>query len=501
MAAPMDRRTRQGSDAASKASADALVLRRRHLTCPDAQGVPRRGEVLLADDWHPDLDVVPDDAAFRIVLLARPPEGTPPAVSSPGVAVCLPATAPMGETAVREVAPAYLTRGSERDGDPFELADASRYARGSLVTVMPMPLRIDQVFPRTGAEPHLDVLAGALLEAADRARREEAADPLLPALASVLAAPQPLPPRPPEVAPVLADLSSLLAAADIALSGFPADEEGRRAAEEAIDRLRLIAAGRRPQEALLAMRALYGDALTLAEDVYLARCLYRDAPAALELAALRRYFASAAAPETMAELETDRRMSLETASFATLFHAPHRLDDMRATFDVFRKRYRAAYVAHHRRYWRSAAALHRDLRDAASTAEALERLNTLAELGRPVGEESLRRYRTLLGEMEACAVEEGLDGLLADRTACPSCSVGLADEPPEPDVRETLQGLTSALGRQQTRLSSEAVRQILAAEKGERIERFLQVVQASDLTGLANVLDDELLAFLRELLE
>ena len=50
-------------------------------------------------------------------------------------------------------------------------------------------------------------------------------------------------------------------------------------------------------------------------------------------------------------------------------------------------------------------------------------------------------------------------------------------------------------------LSSEAVRQILAAEKGERLERFLQVVQASDLTGLANVLDDELLAFLRELLE
>jgi hypothetical protein len=202
----------------------------------------------------------------------------------------------------------------------------------------------------------------------------------------------------------------------------------------------------------------------------------------------------------MPELETDRRMGLETASFATLFHAPHRLDDMRATFEVFRKRYRAAYVAHHRRYWRSAAALRKELFGAAVTARALERLNTLRELGGPVGEESLRRYRALTSQTEGCAIGEGLEGLLAGRTACPSCQITLVDEPPDEEIRQALQGLTSALARQQARLSSEAVRQILAAGKGERLERFLQVVQASDLTGLANVLDDELLAFLRELL-
>ena len=51
-----------------------------------------------------------------------------------------------------------------------------------------------------------------------------------------------------------------------------------------------------------------------------------------------------------------------------------------------------------------------------------------------------------------------------------------------------------------TRLSSEAVRRILARARGERIEQFLEVVQASDLAGLASVLDDELLEFLRDLL-
>ena len=38
------------------------------------------------------------------------------------------------------------------------------------------------------------------------------------------------------------------------------------------------------------------------------------------------------------------------------------------------------------------------------------------------------------------------------------------------------------------------------ARGGRRLEQFLQIVQASDLTGLAHVLDGDLLEFLRELL-
>ena len=63
-----------------------------------------------------------------------------------------------------------------------------------------------------------------------------------------------------------------------------------------------------------------------------------------------------------------------------------------------------------------------------------------------------------------------------------------------------LRRLSRALSQQNTRLSSEAVRRILARARGERIEQFLQVVQASDLAGLASILDDRLLDFLRDLL-
>ncbi len=41
---------------------------------------------------------------------------------------------------------------------------------------------------------------------------------------------------------------------------------------------------------------------------------------------------------------------------------------------------------------------------------------------------------------------------------------------------------------------------MILVQCGAKLDRFLQIVQAADLTGLALVLDDELLAFLDELL-
>jgi len=50
------------------------------------------------------------------------------------------------------------------------------------------------------------------------------------------------------------------------------------------------------------------------------------------------------------------------------------------------------------------------------------------------------------------------------------------------------------------RLSSKAVRQLLAASGQARLEEFLQVVHASQVQALASILDDELLGFLRRFL-
>jgi len=53
---------------------------------------------------------------------------------------------------------------------------------------------------------------------------------------------------------------------------------------------------------------------------------------------------------------------------------------------------------------------------------------------------------------------------------------------------------------QQHRLGSEAVHRILAQSEERWIDQFIKVVQTSEVASLVNLLDDELVKFLRQLL-
>ncbi len=276
----------------------------------------------------------------------------------------------------------------------------------------------------------------------------------------------------------------------------PIERPGLAPARRALERLTAVA--RSP--ALGAVADLYPGPMPLAEDIFFARCLLRDPPAALELAAMRDFLARAVVPERLSDLAMDRTVSLEQISFATLWAEPHRLDSMRATFDYFRGRFRAALLAHHAGYWRDMGRLRVSLEDSEATVRALARLNSLEQLGRPLGEDALAQQGRLLAAVQGCPLAERLEQALGTAASCPACGLTLADQPPSGEVDAMLRRLSRALSQQMTRLSSEAVRRILARARGERMEQFLEVVQASDLAGLASVLDDELLEFLRDLL-
>ena len=47
------------------------------------------------------------------------------------------------------------------------------------------------------------------------------------------------------------------------------------------------------------------------------------------------------------------------------------------------------------------------------------------------------------------------------------------------------------------RFSSEGIRRILSDPSKQQLDKFINLVQVSDLTGLAGVLDDDALDFLR----
>jgi len=237
---------------------------------------------------------------------------------------------------------------------------------------------------------------------------------------------------------------------------------------------------------------------TLAEDVAFLRSLTEQPEAALELAAMRAYLDGAPPGRDNADLAADHAFTREQLSFLTLLEQPHQLDSLRATFEMFRAGYIDAYVKYHHAFWKDAARLRAALDGALSAAQALARLNTLRALGPPLGEAALAAYERLTQQRSACSAR-GLAAALRERPACTECNLTLEDSPPSEETDQVLRGLQTALHRQQARLASEAVRRILA-RGGERLEQFLQVVQASDLAGLSQVLDDDLVSFLRELL-
>ncbi len=228
------------------------------------------------------------------------------------------------------------------------------------------------------------------------------------------------------------------------------------------------------------------------------RCLIEQPAAARELLAMRAYLAGARPGSADVDLAADHAFTLEQLSFLTLLEQPHQLDRLRATFEMFRNAYAFAYANHHAAYWEEAARLRAELDTAAPAAEAIARLNTLRALGPPAGEHALAAYQSLAMQPSACDALE-LQAILLAQPACPQCAVSLDDQPPSAEVDRALAGLGAALVAQQTRLAGEAVRRILD-RGGERLQQFLQIVQAADVAALTQVLDDDLLSFLQELL-
>jgi hypothetical protein len=448
-----------------------VTERRLPFTVTDDEGVSRTGEVVVTRTWRPEL-AVPSSAAFTIVSVARPvdgalaPESALVAVCSPERPVRLPAAAaePAATYSVAPSGPSLRLPGSALDA----------YARGVLLAAAPLAITPREVF--ADRRPRLEALARAVLAAG---RRSETCWLELDTVLSWPEAPPPLP-RP---AIVRRRLRELLARA-------PAIDAGEPGAG-ALERLSQVAEGAEPRD-------VAPQPAALAEDVALARCLLEQPAGVQELTAMRAYV-DGMRTSAGSDLDTDGIVLREQLSFVTLLEEPQRIDGLRATFELFRNEYVTTYVKHHEAHRRACARLAAGLEEAAPIARALMQLNTLSRLGRASGRLHLRAYEGLAAELAACPVADPAAALRA-QPRCPSCGLSLEDEPPTQRAQEVVRGLRDALARRQSRLAGEAIRRILA-RGGERIEQFLRVVQAADLTGLARVLDDELLAFLQDLLD
>ena len=444
---------------------------RWRLTVTDPLGRQHAGSVVIAARWEEGLGRPAEGEAFRLLLLLEP---LPDDVLLEGpVAVCTP-PARVASARLREPGPAYA-------GPGLSPEMTALLARGRIHASVPLELSPRELF--RGSHAPLEVLAQRLVLQWERWH-------YLRAVAHALHAPGP------------ADTSSAVAVKAEAVTLWqrardllPADAPLELT--EALARTEHWLTATDLAGELRALREGYPDAAALAREVFLLRALAERTQEALELARLRQFLRDAVSGDE--ELELDRALALEQLSYAVLLLEPQRLTSGRLAFEAFQERYRALYEARHRAYWGEAVRLRQRLLGLARQAQALQRLNTLSELGPPLGTAALSRYRELLRRLEPCPQREPLpQGALAPR--CPACGVESTAVPPHDEVEEVAAQLERALGRQMARLARAIARQVLAQNVHPSLEQLLRIVQASQIASLAEVLDDELLGHLRRFL-
>ena len=287
-------------------------------------------------------------------------------------------------------------------------------------------------------------------------------------------------------AQVIAKLRPLLRTANKSVADAPS------AAPDVDDLIRDVASGGAPN-------LVFAGTTAFADAVACVRCRIEQPASAVELMTMRAYLDAAVVADSRPTLIVDHAATREQLSFIALLIEPHRFESMRAAFKAFRATFVAAYAGHHRQYWKTYRKLSRSVEALAPSARALAALNTLRTLGPPIGEDTFVEYQRISGAPVICPVDNPADAL-ATRPICGYCGLTLADAVPIDQHEAIAHKLRAALVLQQQRLASEAVRRILA-RGGERLGRFIAIVQAADTASLATVLDAELLTFIQELLD
>ena len=247
----------------------------------------------------------------------------------------------------------------------------------------------------------------------------------------------------------------------------------------------------------LALRG-FGDPRRLLQELELLKRLLHLGESLEEIIRLKSYVDGAEIETGYDELSFDRTAVLKEMSLQVFLGSPRGWPTVRAHVREFRSRYSQAYVAAHDDYQREDSRLRASLEDSRLKLNALGLLNSIAELGEPVGTELAPRHGDLERRIRSCDVDSRNIPLhLSPRC---SCRMALGQAPPSSEVGLFHRDLERPLEEQNRRLSLALMERILHGRTDQRLEDFLRIVQASDLSALSNTLNDELAQFIQQLL-
>lgn len=224
---------------------------------------------------------------------------------------------------------------------------------------------------------------------------------------------------------------------------------------------------------------------------------------------MQSYVRRASVPEldpdiTQHELAIDRRLLLQRLSPSVALDAPHQIDEIEAGFDIFRGRYIDLYVRRHRAYHDIVMAWRRQFNEEhAAYLQALHLLNEIPGLGPAVGSDLDPRAQAILASTPECGTsDDEVRAALAQEPRCPTCELDLMASPPSAELALWHDDCLTALRLQKRRLARAAVARAAVANGADpAIDRFLRAVQASDVGPLVEILDDDMQALVREMME
>ena len=244
----------------------------------------------------------------------------------------------------------------------------------------------------------------------------------------------------------------------------------------------------------------YGSPEPLREDVTIYTRLRTLAGYAAEIQEMRVYLETMALRPEDSELAGDRMLLLGQLSLEELERNPALWLSISDSFGRLKGRYRTAYQKHHRDIYRASEELRARLEDAARRLHALALLNTITELGDPLGEGLAERYIRLQEQLRPCPVTEVAAVDVGAHPVCPACGLPLTVHAPAAEVKTFLGDLERALQEQRRRLSAEAVRRVLERAGGDELSRLMEAAHAAEIARLVDVLDERVAESIRRLL-
>jgi hypothetical protein len=269
--------------------------------------------------------------------------------------------------------------------------------------------------------------------------------------------------------------------------------------EEILSHLESLARCEGFQEFFERARSLCGAPEELHRELEGLKRLLHVHPLLPEILDARSYLENAEIAAGYPDLSLDRESLLQRLTIPVVLEGPRSWDAVKASFHQFKRRYRNTYAAFHSSYRDGAVAMRLQLDGARQKLAALDYLNSLAELGSPVGRGLKERLESLTKAVRACSGTED-DLQLEHCPRCLECGLRLGERLPAGEADSLVAEVESALGQQNLRLSRVLVRDIMEGRADQRLDDLLKIVRASDLSALANTLDEEMVEFIRGLL-